>query len=125
MNDRTTKKERGLIKAAIRRVFSRSEARKAALANATISHADPSRPRVTRWGRCASCIQPTALYQMEVDHNVPVVPITSTLEQMSWDEVVSRMWCEPENLVPLCKPCHRLKSKAEAAQRRKAKKESK
>lgn len=120
-----TKKERGLIKGALRRVFSRSEARMAALADAAISHADPARPRVTRWGRCRKCSSPTALYQIQIDHNIPVVPITSTLEQMSWDELVSRMWCEPENLVPLCKPCHLVKSKAEVKERRRYKKENK
>lgn len=111
-------KERNLIKGAIRRVFSRSDLRKEVINNSRIEWYDPARPRVTKWSRCSDCQQATATYQMEVDHIVPLVPLGKKLEEMSWDEVVNRIWCDIVNLQPVCKPCHKAKSKVENAERR-------
>ncbi len=121
-NKHITPKERGLIKGALRRVFSRSELRKQAIDASRIEHADPERPRVTKWSRCPSCKEPVATYQMEVDHIAPVVPVDSALEHMTADELVNRIWCEPNNLLAICKPCHYTKGKQEASLRRQNKK---
>lgn len=117
-------KERGLIKGAIRRVFSRSELRRKALDAALVKdYNDPSRKRVTRWGRCAECKILTPLYLLEIDHKVPIVPIGSTLEEMNWDDVIDNIWCDERNLQAVCKDCHKAKTKEENAERRKIKKE--
>lgn len=119
-------KERNLLKGAIRRTFSRSELRRKALDAAAIKdYHDPSRKRVTRWGCCAECSKLEPLYLMEVDHMVPVIPIGSTLEDMSWDQVIDNVWCDESKLQTLCKPCHKLKTKEENAERRRIKKEAK
>jgi 5-methylcytosine-specific restriction endonuclease McrA len=125
MNKPLNPKERNLIKGALRRVFSRSELRRSALEACRIEHSDLKRPRVTKWGICSSCNVPTALYQMEVDHVIPLVPLDKELVDMSWDEVVDRLWCEISNLKPICKPCHKIKSKAESKIRRDLKKAKK
>lgn len=123
-NPRITKKERGLIKGALRRVFSRSELRRAVIQEATIKHSDNDRPRVTKWVKCFICKEPTAAYQAQVDHKIPVIGINKALEDISWDELVDRLWCFKENLDVLCKPCHALKTKEENKARRKWKKEN-
>lgn len=122
-NPRLTKKEKGLLKGAIRRVFSRSELRKRALDKAIVKEfSDPSRKRVTRWGKCTSCNKMEPAYLLEIDHEEPVVPIDSSFEDMSIDELVNRIWCDERLLNPMCKSCHKLKSKEENKNRRLRKK---
>lgn len=116
-------KERNLLKGAIRRVFSRSELRRKILDDALVKdYSDPSRKRVTRWGRCASCKQLEPAYLMQVDHKDPIVPIGSTLEEMSWDKVIDNVWCDERNLQALCRTCHTDKTKQERKERQKSKK---
>lgn len=122
-NPRMTAKERGLVKGAIRRVFSRSDLRRAVLAAAKVEHADASRPRVKTWYQCRICSAHCAGYEMQVDHISPIVPTDSSLEQMSWDTVIDRMWCDKNNLKAICISCHKAKSKVESQERRKNKKE--
>lgn len=122
MNNRISAKERGLLKGAVRRVFSRSDLRRRIIELTIIKHTDASRPRVKKWSMCQSCLKPTPTYLMQVDHHEPIVPTSTTLEDMTWDEVIDRTWCEENNLVPLCKPCHLLKTKQENKLRRELKK---
>lgn len=127
-NTRITKKERGLLKGAFRRVFSRSELRLKVLNTARIEHKDSKRPRVTKWIRCALCKLPTAAYTAAVDHILPLVPVDTAFEDMSMDTVIDRLWCEENNLQVLCETCHDIKTKQESQQRkaaRKARKSSK
>lgn len=112
-----TKKERGLIKGALRRVFSRSDLRRSALDASIITHSDPERPRVKKWCKCHNCKNPLAAYQADVDHVYPVVPLDKTLDDMTWDEVVNRLWCDRMHLQILCKTCHDSKSKDERKSR--------
>lgn len=121
-NPRINNKERGLIKGAIRRVFSRSDLRKAALDAASIDHSDPTRPRVQKWCKCAKCGQVVPKYTCDVDHIDPVVPIHVPLEAMDWDDLVNRVWCEAKNLQVMCDPCHREKTKKELKLRNAARK---
>lgn len=123
-NKRITAKERGLIKGALRRVFSRSELRQNAMKQALVSdYIDPKRPRVTKWGRCSVCKNMEPLYKMQVDHEIPVVKIDSSLEEMTADELVDNLWCDERLLKPICQPCHKAKTKAENSERRRLKKE--
>lgn len=116
-------KERNLLKGAIRRVFSRSELRRKILEKALVKeYQDPSRKRVTRWGKCAECGKIEAAYQMQVDHIDPLIRPGEVLEGLEWDEVINRLWCDEDNLRAICVPCHKIKSKAENAERRRLKK---
>lgn len=126
MSNKISAKERNLIKGAIRRVFSRSELRKKVIDNSTLlCYSDSSRPRVKTWCKCAVCEQPEAKSYMECDHIEPIVPIDSTLEEMSWDTVIDRIWCDESNLQAVCKACHKQKSKTENKLRREANKQRK
>jgi 5-methylcytosine-specific restriction endonuclease McrA len=117
-NPRISKREYGLIKGALRRAFSRSEIRAEALKASVIpGFSDPKRPRVSKWSRCPSCDKLMPTYLMEVDHIEPVIPITIAFEDMTLDNVVERLWCDPKNLVAICEECHKQKSKKEAAER--------
>lgn len=111
-----------LIKGALRRVFSRSNLRNQVLINSYITHSDLGRPRVKRWSRCNSCRLPVPSYEVEVDHISPVVPLDSSLEDMTPNDLVARTWCELSNLQALDPSCHKLKSKVEAAERAKFRK---
>jgi 5-methylcytosine-specific restriction endonuclease McrA len=121
MKKPTSPKERNLVKGAMRRVFSRSELRQQVLKRNLIEHSDPKRPRVKKWAWCEVCGEVLPAYTMAVDHRIPLVPIDKTLEDMSWDEVVERLWCDVSNLQLICTPCHKLKSSQERKQRKKAK----
>ena len=120
-NPRITRIEQGLLMGAIRRVFSRSDLRRSIVTNCKIEYFDENRPRVRNWGICASCKCETPLYKMEVDHIDPVVPVYSSLDEMTWDDTVNRVWCPAENLQSLCLTCHVEKTKAERGVRAKNK----
>lgn len=125
MNHPYNPKERSLIKGALRRVFSRSDLRRSVIEASRIPWVDIDRPRVTKWSRCEECKQPIPTYLMQVDHVVPLIGVYEELGDLTWDELISRLWCEPSNLRVLCKPCHLKKTKAENAERRRIKKEKK
>lgn len=126
MKNPNNPKERNLIKGALRRVFSRSELRRKALDSALVKdYSDPSRKRVTRWGRCAVCKNLEPLYKMQIDHMEPLIPVGETLQDQSWDKVIDRLWCDERLLQALCLPCHLAKTKAENSERRRIKKERK
>lgn len=119
-NPRITKKERSLLKGAIRRVFSRSDLRtKVVYESIRPGYYSPDRPRVKKWSLCAVCKNLVPTYLVAVDHVDPVVPVDSELEKMTWDEVVNRVWSAPENLQVICETCHKSKSKSENSVRRK------
>jgi 5-methylcytosine-specific restriction endonuclease McrA len=118
MNPRITKRERGLLKGAIRRVFSRSDLRKSILDASVVSHSDPKRKRVKTWVKCAVCGKYDAKSSVAIDHIQPVVPLDRSFEEMSLDEVVDRMWCDPTNLQTICEKDHLIKSKEESRIRR-------
>ena len=62
---------------------------------------------------CKIRVGPKAI---DVDHIEPVIdPITGF---QNYDIFIERLFCGPENLQVLCKPCHKLKSKEENRIRR-------
>jgi 5-methylcytosine-specific restriction endonuclease McrA len=117
-NPRITKREWGLIKGSLRRVFARSELRNAVV-NATIleGYTDPERPRVKTWCYCKECEKPEARSYMVVDHVLPIIKIGESFEGMSIDEFVNRLWCDVANLSAICITCHKVKCKREAGER--------
>lgn len=125
MKQPSNAKERNLLKGAIRRVFSRSELRRLVIDSSRIDYTDASRPRVKKWSFCPECKKEIPTYLMEVDHVNPIIRPGESLEELSWDTLVERVWCEFNNLKAICKDCHKIKTKAENAERRRLKKESK
>lgn len=110
------------MKGSMRRVFARSELRKAALDRNAIEHSDPKRPRVTKWVWCDCCGEVFPRYLAQVDHREPLVPLDKTLEDMTWDEVVDRLWCSIDNLSILSLQHHKIKSKLERVERKRLRK---
>ena len=116
-NPRISKKEHGLIKGALRRVFSRSDLRKMAIALARIEHSDPKR-RTKKWVRCKECNEPTPEWMCQADHIVPCVPLDTSFDQMEVQVFIDNLWCELDNLQILCHTCHKRKSALEASERK-------
>jgi len=119
-------KERNLLKGAMRRLFGRSDIRHSVIGKAIVKgYKDPSRKAVKFWVQCSVCLKMEAKSNVQVDHIVPLIPVGKRLEDMEWDDVVNRLWCDESNLQIMCKPCHKQKTKIENQERRRLKKEQK
>lgn len=118
-------KERNLVKGALRRVFSRSDLRRKVVQLSVVEHTDLTRPRVKTWCYCPVGQHYVAKSYMVVDHIVPLIGINESLEQLSWDTVIDRLWCDENNLMAICADHHKVKTLFENKERRKAKKENK
>jgi 5-methylcytosine-specific restriction endonuclease McrA len=68
--------------------------------------------------KCAHCKKHFPAKGVEVNHIIPVVPVTGF---DSWDGVIARMFCPKEQLEVLCKPCHKLVSAKEREDRKRHK----
>ncbi len=112
-----TNKEKGLLKGALRRVFSRSELRQRILAKSRIEHSDITRPRVKNWSWCQECGHIVPTHTIDIDHINPVVPVNKKALDMTPNELVAAIWCDENNLQHLCSPCHDEKSSVERKQR--------
>lgn len=125
-NPRITVKERNLVKGALRRVFSRSDLRRQVIDRSIArDYTDTTRPRVKTWCLCILCAQLIPKSYMVCDHVLPIIAIRETLSDLSWDELIDRLWCSEQNLMAICESCHKVKTLAENKLRRKYKKESK
>jgi 5-methylcytosine-specific restriction endonuclease McrA len=122
MNHRLTKKDLGLIRGAIRRAFSRSTLRKEIIEASIVAYSDPGRPRVKSWCQCKICGHHIPKSYMVVDHIAPVIAVTERSEDITFDNFIDRLWCIKDNLQPICKECHEVKTKAENKLRRANKK---
>ena len=72
--------------------------------------------------RCASCLEGFKKHEVQKDHINPVVSVNSeNINDMN--SYIETLFCEPENIQILCKPCHLLKTKIEGEQRVQARKE--
>lgn len=121
---------RGLIRGALRRIYFRWPGRKVALAKArvevpAVKKNGDSKKNPEVWYRCEQCqtlgkaqiskASKDKYVRMWVDHSDPVVPVDRLV---NWEEYVDRLFCDPSNFTVLCDTCHRVKSKAENAERR-------
>lgn len=114
MNPRITKKEKGLIKGALRRIFSRSELRSQIIENSIYKGTVKSkRSKVKTWCKCASCGKLEAKSYMVVDHISPVIEVHESLATISLDTLADRIWCDSSNLQALDKKCHDVKTARE------------
>ena len=76
---------------------------------------------------CKQCGKSSPWSKCSVDHVDPVIPYDRCAEEMTFDEIINRMWCDQDNLQVLCESCHNEKTQAENVVRRahkKAKKEA-
>ena len=74
--------------------------------------------RLAKHFECSMCHGHFPQKEVEVNHIVPVVPVTGF---DSWDEVINRMFCESDGLELLCKPCHKTVTAEENILRKKNK----
>lgn len=66
--------------------------------------------RLAKHFRCNKCKEEFPQKEVEVNHIVPVVPLSGF---DSWDRVIERLFCEEDGLEVVCKPCHKSISKDE------------
>lgn len=76
---------------------------------------NPKSGRLAEQYECANCHNLFVSKEVEVNHKIPVIPITGF---DSWDGVIERMFCEQDELEVLCKPCHKVLTKLENQQRK-------
>lgn len=105
---------------AIRRIFSRSVLCKTVRERAKIP--DETGPRGGKKYRCEICGGSFSAKDIQVDHKIPCVRLNVAAKDMSFDEIINRMWCPIDNLQAICKACHSECSKAENKVRRETKK---
>lgn len=111
------------ILSAIKRCFSRSPVHKSVL---NVSQCkDSSGPRGGKRYICSVCGQSYGIKEVQVDHKDPIVPTDTLSKDMSWDSIVSRVFCSAENLQVLCSDCHKAKSKGENMERKEEKRKKK
>jgi len=67
--------------------------------------------------KCAKCKKHFVATNVQVDHVLPVVD--PKVGFVGWDSFIDRIFCEIENLQVLCKPCHKVKTEEEKAERKK------
>lgn len=64
---------------------------------------NPKSGRMAKHYLCKACEEAFPAKEIQVNHIVPVVPVTGF---DTWDGVVERMFCEESGLEVLCKNCH-------------------
>jgi hypothetical protein len=107
------------ILSAIKRCFSRSPVHREALNDAKCKTSKG--PRGGARYICEECNESFGAKETNVDHKEPVIPVGILSRDMSWDDIIERIFCDRTNLQVLCKGCHSIKSKEENAARKKAK----
>jgi len=105
---------------ALRRAWSRSPKRKIILDEAR--HPIEKGPRGGTRFVCGICGRAYSSSDLTVDHIDPVVPVGTSSKDMTWDNIINRIFNSPKkNLQAVCKTCHKLKTDEENAERREVK----
>ena len=83
---------------------------------------NPATGRMCKLHVCEQCNNLFPQKDMAVDHIDPVVPLEGFDKPdgflgYDWDQVIRRLYCEAPKLQVLCKPCHKVKSQDERAER--------
>lgn len=65
---------------------------------------NPKSGRIAQHFLCAKCLKDFPQKEVEVNHIIPVVPISGFDD---WNGVIERMFCEKELLEVLCRLCHK------------------
>mgnify|MGYP002132199321 CR=1 FL=1 len=104
------------IKSALRSASQRWPPRYRVLKDAFIEkRINPATGRLAGFYKCNACLQQFTQSNVEVNHIIPVVPITGF---DSWDNIINRLFCEQEGLEVLCRPCHKKITKQENLERK-------
>ena len=77
---------------------------------------NPKTGRKCKLHKCVECKQLFPQNQMQADHIEPIIPVTGFT---TWDDFISRLFCEIEGFQAICKDCHKIKTKKENEDRRK------
>lgn len=106
-----------IVKGSLRKAFARwpvaGEVREEAI------HPTIKGPRGGKQYICSDCKNTFGITKIAVDHIDTVIPLDKTIEDMTLDEVVERMFCEKSNLQVLCKEiCHKKKTAEERKERK-------
>jgi len=110
---------KNLIKGAIRRLFSRSPVIKEVRAKAL--HPTKKGVRGGKQYICSECKKTFGMGDINVDHIEPVIPLDKTINDMDYNEIVERIFCDISNLQVMCKPCHKDKTKQERKEKKRIK----
>lgn len=113
----TESRYNSFIKGGLRSASQRWPPRYRILSEACIGQKlNPASGRVAKFYKCNKCKNDFVAKDVEVNHIIPVVPVTGF---KSWDDTIERMFCEKEGLEVLCKPCHKSITKQENEERKK------
>lgn len=111
----TESRYRSFIKGGLRSVSVRWPPRYKCLDDAKVGkRINKSSGRLAEHYKCAKCLDIFPAKEVEVNHIVPVVPLTGFT---TWDETVERLFCEQSGLEVVCKPCHKSITKQENQER--------
>jgi 5-methylcytosine-specific restriction endonuclease McrA len=115
-NEWTESRFNSFVKSALRSASQRWPPKYKTLAEACVGQkTNPKSGRQAKFYVCNKCKDEFVAKDVEVNHIIPVVPVTGW---DSWDGVVERMFCEKEHLEVLCKPCHKSVTKEENESRK-------
>jgi hypothetical protein len=126
-----------LVKGGIRRAMRRTDQHKSVLQKARVElpplklkDGSTGKKKQVRF-KCAICGELFPQKNVAVDHIIPCIPIDSSEEEMSYDEIVKGIVCDASNLQVLCSTklsennnipsCHTLKSNTERFMRKRIK----
>ena len=112
----TSARYNSFVKGALRSASQRWPPKYKTLTEACVGQkVNPASGRLAKFYTCSICKEDFPAKLVEVNHKIPVVPLTGF---DSWDGVVERMYCEKEHLEVCCKPCHKSISKQENLERK-------
>lgn len=98
------------IRSALRRVWLYSPMRRDAMAKARESRG------IYRCSKCFKCVGPK---EIDIDHVIPATPPQGIENPSDWGTFIERLlYCDPSNLVGVCKPCHKMKTSEERRERK-------
>ena len=131
-----TTKEMYFIIGALRRVFGRSELRREVLREVRVEEPKilkngkkSDKPRISYkcqlCGASAGGAKNKSRAHIQVDHIVPVIPPGKTYSDMTFDEIILRLFTTKDNLQAICSVCHEAKTAVERAERVRRRKEKK
>lgn len=104
------------VKSALRSASQRWPPKYTVLSKACVGQkVNPASGRLAKFYTCNKCKVDFPAKNVEVNHIVPVVPVSGF---DSWDNVISRLFCEEDGLEVVCKPCHKLITKEENQERK-------